>query len=103
MNERNKKITVIMYWCLFFTIIGFHVCEGYSRNTIKDYNNKDYLVASTNVVNKFEDNEIRGKSKFSRKDHRKKKIRREKKLYNNSASLLAIGNFYSLLRWRPER
>lgn len=66
MNERNKKMTVIMYWCLFVTFMGFHVCSGYTRHTIKDYNNnKDYLVAASNVVNKFEDNEIRGESKFS--------------------------------------
>lgn len=53
-----------MYWCLFVTFMGFHVCSGYTRHTIKDYNNKDYLVAASNVVNKFEDNEIRGESKF---------------------------------------
>lgn len=65
MNERDKKKSVIMYW-LLVTIMGLHVCDGYSRNTIKDYNNKEYLVASTNVVNnKFEDNEIRGESEFS--------------------------------------
>lgn len=65
MNERNKKMTVIMYWCLFVTFMGFHVCNGYTRHAVKDYNSKDYLVAASNVVSKFEDNEIRGESKFS--------------------------------------
>lgn len=56
MNERNKK----MYWCLFITICGIQVCNGYSSNAIKDTQNKEYLVSSSSVVNKFEDNEIRG-------------------------------------------
>lgn len=61
MNERYKKMTIIiMYWCLFFTIFGMQICNGYSSNTIKDYNNKDYLAASSGSINKFEDNEIRG-------------------------------------------
>lgn len=55
-----------MYWCLVFTIFGVHICDGFSGNTIKDYNNKDYLTASSSVVNKFEDNEIRGEWSISR-------------------------------------
>lgn len=65
MNERNKNTTVIMvYWCFLFAMFGVQICSGYSvGNTIKDYNNKDYLVSSSSAVNKFEDNEIRGEFK----------------------------------------
>lgn len=60
MNERSRNM---MYWCLFITTFGIQVCNAYSAsNIIKDYHNKDYLVSasSASVVNKFEDNEIRG-------------------------------------------
>jgi hypothetical protein len=61
MNERDKK----MFWCLFISICGVHFCNGYSSNTIKDYQNKDYLVSSASNANRFEDNEIRGERTFS--------------------------------------
>jgi hypothetical protein len=55
MNERNYKMNLLLYWCLF-TIFGIEICLGYglSSNSIKDLNVKDYHLKS-------EDNEIRGK------------------------------------------
>ncbi|CRK99921.1 CLUMA_CG013224, isoform A [Clunio marinus] len=59
MNERCKKMTIAMYWCLFLSLFTIQICNGYSSNIIKDYHNKDYLTASVSNANKFEDNEIR--------------------------------------------
>lgn len=63
MSERNKRLCL----CLFLTIFGvLQVCNGYSSSAIKDYSSssgsKEHLVSSSSLVNKFEDNEIRGKS-----------------------------------------
>lgn len=58
MNERYKNLCV----CLFLTIFEVvQVCNGYSNNTIKEYNNK---ALSSSAVNRFEDNEIRGEFEF---------------------------------------
>lgn len=56
MNERSQVVLVLALTALCSV-------HGYSSNTIKDYqNNKEYLLSASSVVNKFEDNEIRGES-----------------------------------------
>lgn len=45
MNEQRERMKILAYWCVVFAICGFfHYCDGYN-----------------NVINKFEDNEIRGR------------------------------------------
>lgn len=54
MNERDR----VVLWLVLTALCSVH---GYSSNIIKDYpNNKEYLLSASSVVNKFEDNEIRG-------------------------------------------
>lgn len=85
MNERNK----VMYWCLIITICGIHFCSGSTTNSIRDYQAKDYLLstASTSNINKFEDNEIRGK---------------RTRIHVTTSWLLCSGSFYGIFGDQPE-